>query len=76
MQVNDYVQVYGTVKTNKGKKVLMTFKVMPITDVNAITFHYLNCIHNKVKMEADSKKVSISKYLFYDLDSINLSFNI
>ncbi|CAD0201370.1 unnamed protein product [Chrysodeixis includens] len=60
VQVNDYVQVYGTVKTNKGKKVLMTFKVMPITDVNAITFHYLHCIHNKVKMEADSKKEKVT----------------
>ncbi|XP_026735029.1 replication protein A 32 kDa subunit-like [Trichoplusia ni] len=60
VQVNDYVQVYGTVKTNKGKKVIMTFKVMPVTDVNAITFHYLQCIHNKVKMEADSKKEKVT----------------
>lgn len=58
VQVNDYIQVYGTVKTNKGKKVLMTFKIMPITDVNAITFHYLHCIQNRLKMEADSKKVN------------------
>lgn len=35
----------------------MAFKIMPITDANAITFHYLQCINNKVKMEADSKKV-------------------
>lgn len=63
MQVNDYVQIYGNVKTNKGKKVLMAFKIMPITDVNAITFHYLQCINNRLKMEADSKKVSI--FLFY-----------
>lgn len=35
----------------------MAFKIMPITDVNAITFHYLQCINNKLKMEADSKKV-------------------
>ncbi|XP_045772892.1 replication protein A 32 kDa subunit [Maniola jurtina] len=56
VQVNDYIQVYGNVKTNKGKKVLMAFKIMPITDINAITFHYLQCINNKLKMEADSKK--------------------
>lgn len=56
VQVNDYIQVYGSVKTNKGKKVIMTFKIMPITDVNAITFHYLHCIQNRLKMEADSKK--------------------
>ncbi|XP_013186863.1 replication protein A 32 kDa subunit [Amyelois transitella] len=59
VQVNDYVQIYGNVKTNKGKKVLMAFKIMPVTDVNAITFHYLQCIHNKVKMEADSKKEKV-----------------
>lgn len=58
VNVNDYIQIYGNVKTNKGKKVVMIFKIMPITDVNAITFHYLQCINNKVKMEADSKKVS------------------
>ncbi|KAM3965187.1 replication protein A2 [Aphomia sociella] len=59
VQVNDYVQIYGNVKTNKGKKVLMAFKIMPVTDVNLITFHYLQCINNKVKMEADSKKEKI-----------------
>ncbi|XP_063364230.1 replication protein A 32 kDa subunit [Cydia amplana] len=56
VNVNDYIQIYGNVKTNKGKKVVMIFKIMPITDVNAITFHYLQCINNKVKMEAESKK--------------------
>lgn len=59
VEVNDYIQVYGNVKTNKGKKVLMAFKIMPITDINAITFHYLHCIQNKVKMEADSKKEKV-----------------
>ncbi|CAB3221900.1 unnamed protein product [Arctia plantaginis] len=59
VQVDDYIQVYGNVKTNKGKKVLMAFKIMPITDVNAITFHYLHCIHTKVKMEEDSKKEKV-----------------
>lgn len=57
VNVNDYVQICGNVKTNKGSKVIMIFKITPITDVNAITFHYLQCIHNKVKMETDSKKV-------------------
>lgn len=69
VQVNDYVQIYGNVKTNKGKKVLMAFKIMPVTDVNAITFHYLQCINNKVKMEADSKKVSIVLYNAIDCGS-------
>ncbi|KAJ0178675.1 hypothetical protein K1T71_005450 [Dendrolimus kikuchii] len=56
VKVNEYVQICGNIKTNKGSKVIMIFKIAPITDVNAITFHYLQCIHNKVKMEADSKK--------------------
>ncbi|XP_049873487.1 replication protein A 32 kDa subunit [Pectinophora gossypiella] len=60
VQVNDYIQVYGNVKTNKGKKVVMAFKIMPITDVNAITFHYLQCINNRVKMEAESKKEKVA----------------
>ncbi|CAH1638176.1 unnamed protein product [Spodoptera littoralis] len=59
VQVDDYIQVYGTVKTNKGRKVLMTFKIMPVTDVNAITFHYLHCIQNRLKMESDSKKEKV-----------------
>ncbi|VVC89317.1 unnamed protein product [Leptidea sinapis] len=56
VQVNDYIEIFGNVKTNKGKKVLMAFKIKPITDINAITFHYLQCINNKLKMEAESKK--------------------
>lgn len=59
VQVNDYVQIYGNVKTNMGKKVLMAYKILTLTDVNAITFHYLQCIKNKVKMEADSKKEKV-----------------
>ncbi|KOB65219.1 Replication protein A middle subunit, partial [Operophtera brumata] len=68
VEVNNYVQIYGNVKTNKGKKVLMAFKILPITDVNAITFHYLQCINNKVKMEAESKKEKVA-------DSTNPTFN-
>ncbi|KAL4713989.1 hypothetical protein ACJJTC_005620 [Scirpophaga incertulas] len=60
VQVNDYIQVFGNIKTNKGKKLLMAFKIIPIIDVNAITFHYLQCINNKVKMEADSKKENVA----------------
>ncbi|CAK1551068.1 unnamed protein product [Leptosia nina] len=56
VQVNDYIHVFGNVKTNKGKKVLMAFKITPVTDVNLITFHYLNCINNKLQLEARSKK--------------------
>ncbi|KAJ2949054.1 hypothetical protein O0L34_g5995 [Tuta absoluta] len=59
VQVNDFIQIYGNVKTNKGKKVLMAFKIMPVKDVNQITFHYLQCINNKVKMEAESKKEKV-----------------
>ncbi|GBP91807.1 Replication protein A 32 kDa subunit [Eumeta japonica] len=59
VNINDYIQVYGSVKTNKGKKVLMAFRIMPITDINAITFHYLQCINNKIKMEMDSKKEKV-----------------
>lgn len=59
LNVNDYVQINGNIKTNKGNKVLMIFKIIPITDVNSITFHYLHCIYNKVKMEADSKKEKV-----------------
>lgn len=66
VEVNNYVQIYGNVKTNKGKKVLMAFKIIPVTDVNAITFHYLQCINNKVKMEAESKKV-ILKIMLQDI---------
>lgn len=70
MQVNDYIQVYGNVKTNKGKKVLMAFKIMPITDINAITFHYLQCINNKLKMEADSKKVHNIIEIYYNMYNV------
>ncbi|CAG9561961.1 unnamed protein product [Danaus chrysippus] len=56
VNVNDYIQIYGNVKTNKGRKVLMAFKIMPVTDVNAITFHYLQCLNNKLKLQPGMKK--------------------
>ncbi|CAH0715600.1 unnamed protein product, partial [Brenthis ino] len=71
IQVNEYIQIFGNVKTNKGKKVLMAFKIIPITDINAITFHYLQCINNKLKMESDSKKEKTDNPATFDNASVN-----
>ncbi|XP_077286394.1 replication protein A2 [Arctopsyche grandis] len=60
VMVNTYVQLYGNIKTNKSKKVMSVFKIVNINDINAITNHYLQCMHNRIVMEAKSKKVDMS----------------
>lgn len=62
--VNTYVQIFGNIKMNQGKKVLIVFKMFNVTNINAITFHYLQCIHNKIKLEAKAKGVSTLLYNF------------
>ncbi|XP_072949171.1 replication protein A 32 kDa subunit [Epargyreus clarus] len=76
VQVNDYIQIYGNIKTNKGRKVMMAFTIMPVADVNALTFHYLQCINNKLKMEMASKEKPAANSMFTSNIPSNSMINV
>ena len=46
MRENTYVKVFGHVRAFGGKRNVVAFKVMPITDMNALTTHMLEVIHS------------------------------
>lgn len=51
-----YVTINGSLKGFQGKKQVVAFSVRPIVDFNAITLHFIECIH--VHLENTRPKVS------------------
>lgn len=46
-----YCQIFGSVRTQAGKKYLMTFRILPVEDPNVITAHILEVIHAPLKFQ-------------------------
>lgn len=53
---NTYCRVYGSVRTQQGKKHIMIFKIMPLESLNDLTVHMLEIVHANT-MAAAVKKV-------------------
>jgi hypothetical protein len=41
---NQYVKVFGIIKSLQGQKNLQAFRIMPIKELNEITHHILDCM--------------------------------
>lgn len=59
MRENTYVRVCGTVRSFNGKKSIVAFKVIPVTDMNEMTYHMLEVIHSHASVGSQS---SVSKF--------------
>jgi replication factor A2 len=46
---NQYVRVYGIVKSLQGQKYIQAFKILPIKELNEITYHLLNCMNASIE---------------------------
>ncbi|XP_068241531.1 replication protein A 32 kDa subunit-B [Palaemon carinicauda] len=46
-----YCQIFGSVRTQAGKKYIMIFRIMPVEDPNVITTHMLEVIHSFLKLQ-------------------------
>lgn len=49
---NTYVRVCGTVRSFGGKKSVVAFKIVPITDPNELTYHLLEVIHSHAALSS------------------------
>jgi replication factor A2 len=45
---NQYVRVYGVIKSLQGQKNLQAFKILPVKELNEITYHMLQCINASI----------------------------
>ncbi|XP_027231867.1 replication protein A 32 kDa subunit [Penaeus vannamei] len=46
-----YCRIAGSVRSHQGKRNLMVFRIVPITDLNFITTHILEVIHAQLKLQ-------------------------
>jgi hypothetical protein len=45
---NQYVKVYGIIKSLQGQKNLQAFRILPLKELNEITHHMLACINASI----------------------------
>lgn len=45
---NQYVKVFGTIKSLQGQKNVHAFRIMHVRDLNAVTHHILECINSSI----------------------------
>lgn len=51
-----YCQVFGSVRNQDGRKIIMILKMFPVEDINVITTHLLQVIHTRLEAEAMNKE--------------------
>ncbi|KAH8404837.1 hypothetical protein KR222_005363, partial [Zaprionus bogoriensis] len=51
VMLNNYVKVYGSVRSQAGQRVLMVFKLMNVLDPNEVCTHILEALHSRYKAE-------------------------
>lgn len=49
--INNYVKVYGSIRSQAGQRVLMVFKLMNVEDPNEVCTHILEALHSRYKAE-------------------------
>jgi len=71
---NQYVRVYGILKNIGGQRILQSFKILPIRDLNEITNHMLECMNASVHYTAKNNGGETSSHAA-PLKSTNNNYN-
>lgn len=45
---NQYIKVYGILKSLQGQKYVQAFRILPIKELNEITYHMLECMNASI----------------------------
>jgi hypothetical protein len=45
---NQYIRIYGIIKSLQGQKCLQAFKIWPVNELNEITHHMLECMNASI----------------------------
>lgn len=58
---NTYVRVTGVLRSVKGKRLINAFKIVPVTDMNELTMHFLEVMHTSMAVAVmDNKSADTS----------------
>ncbi|XP_055933483.1 replication protein A 32 kDa subunit-like [Argiope bruennichi] len=61
IEVNTYVRVTGSVRSMKGKRHVIAFKIQPLQDLNELTMHIAEVIHTSMSVAARDKQSTDSR---------------
>ncbi|KAK2577465.1 hypothetical protein KPH14_003567 [Odynerus spinipes] len=56
LKINSYVRVYGSLRIQEGKRVILVLRIFPLKDLNELTTHLLEVIHVKLSAEKAHKE--------------------
>merc|ERR1719245_2913844 len=45
---NQYVKVFGIIKSLQGEKIVQAFRILPIKELNEVTHHILECMNASI----------------------------
>lgn len=65
LRENTYVRVYGTVRSFGGKRNVTAFKMVPVMDMNEVTYHILEVTHSHLALSKHAASVCLFCFLHF-----------
>jgi len=72
---NQYVKVFGIIKSLQGQKNVQAFKIMPIKEINEITHHILECMNASIYYLTKANNENMDVALNNPMRNTNLDGN-
>lgn len=73
LRENTYVRVYGTVRSFGGKRNVTAFKMVPVMDMNEVTYHMLEVTHSHLALSKHAASVCLFCFLHFGGGLIKLN---
>ena len=61
---NQYIKVYGLLKSLQGNKYVQAFRILPIKELNEITFHMLECMNVNIHYQTKAAGGNVSNDVY------------
>lgn len=60
LQIGSYVRVFGHLRAFSGRKMVVALSIRPVTDMNEITFHFLEVIYVRERLKGKGALTGVS----------------
>ena len=58
---NTYCRIYGSVRSNQGKKYVFIYRIMNLEDLNDLTRHIVEVMYSSLKIQKMETSVMVSE---------------
>ena len=72
---NQYIKVYGLLKSLQGNKYVQAFRILPIKELNEITYHMLECMNVNIHYQTKNGGGNVSNDVYATPSGSNPSKN-